>query len=74
MGFQHKLWLDKWQRGKVDGNIGIHVRNFSGHLKIYLRKKFNNECSICGWNKKHPITGIVPIEIDHIDGDSENNK
>ncbi len=24
--------------------------------------------------KKNPVTGKVPLEIDHIDGDSENNK
>ena len=73
MLFQHSLWLEKWKKGEVNGNIGINVRNFSGHLKVYLRKKFNNECSECGWKKKHPITGVVPLEIDHIDGNSENN-
>jgi Zn finger protein HypA/HybF involved in hydrogenase expression len=31
------------------------------------------KCSMCGWNKKHSITGHVPLEIDHIDGNSQNN-
>src|SRR3989344_4815550 len=73
MKYQHGLWVEGWQGGKMNGNIGITVRNFSKHLKIYLINKFKNKCCICGWNKKHPITGVVPVEIDHIDGNSENN-
>lgn len=30
--------------------------------------------SVCGWNKINPVTKVVPLEIDHIDGNSENNK
>ena len=73
MDHQHRKWVDKWKGGLVNGNIGITARNFSTHLKRYLVEKFKNKCSLCGWNKKHPITSKVPLEIDHIDGDSENN-
>ena len=72
--FRHAVWLEKWKSGKVSGGIGISVRNFSGHVKFYLRNKFNNKCPECGWNKTHSVTGIVPLEIDHIDGNSENNQ
>jgi 5-methylcytosine-specific restriction endonuclease McrA len=27
----------------------------------------------CGWDEIHPITNKVPIQLDHIDGNSENN-
>jgi 5-methylcytosine-specific restriction endonuclease McrA len=27
----------------------------------------------CGWDKINPITNNVPIELEHIDGDSTNN-
>jgi Zn finger protein HypA/HybF involved in hydrogenase expression len=30
-------------------------------------------CSLCGWNKVHSITKRIPLEIDHIDGNAENN-
>ncbi len=43
------------------------------HLKKYLLKKFGNRCSECGWAKKHPITGVIPLEVDHVDGNAENN-
>lgn len=43
-------------------------------LKIYLIKKFGNKCMVCNWDKINPISGKVPIELDHIDGNSENNE
>jgi len=43
-------------------------------VKKYLIEKYGNCCMECGWNKKNPITGNVPIELEHIDGNSENNK
>lgn len=51
----------------------MSAKNLSKHLKRYLIDKYGNECCICGWNKRHPFTGIVPLEIDHIDGNAENN-
>ena len=71
--YQHKQWVERWKKGKVNGNIGITVRNISAHLKRYLEEKFGNKCFRCGWNKKHPVTGVIPLEIDHIDGNAENN-
>jgi 5-methylcytosine-specific restriction endonuclease McrA len=63
----------RWKGGKVNGNIGITTQNISGHLKRYLMEKFERKCSMCAWNRKHPITGVTPLEIDHIDGNAENN-
>jgi ssDNA-binding Zn-finger/Zn-ribbon topoisomerase 1 len=36
-------------------------------------EKFGERCTICGWSKKNLATGKVPLEIDHIDGNSDNN-
>lgn len=71
---QYKKWIIMWKNGEKNGNVGINVRAVSGSLKKYLREKYSNRCSICNWDKKHPITGMVPLEVDHIDGNSENNK
>lgn len=43
-------------------------------VKKYLIEKHGEKCMECGWNRKHPATGNVPIELEHIDGNSENNK
>lgn len=74
MKFQHKVWVESWKKGEFTGNVGITARNLSIRLRKYLIEKYGNKCSECGWNKKHPITGTVPLEVDHIDGDSENNQ
>lgn len=47
--------------------------NISRHIKRYLVERSDEKCSVCKWNKRHPITNKVPLEVDHIDGDSENN-
>jgi Zn finger protein HypA/HybF involved in hydrogenase expression len=57
----------------VSGTIGINTKTISEHLRRYLFEKYKEKCSLCGWNKRHSITGTVPLEIDHIDGNAENN-
>jgi Zn finger protein HypA/HybF involved in hydrogenase expression len=42
-------------------------------IKIYLIKNHGNKCMKCGWCEVNSITGKVPIELEHIDGNSENN-
>jgi len=72
--YQYKTFIHFWKKGKVSGTKGIHTKFISGHIRKYLLDKYNNCCSICEWSKQHPITKKIPLEIDHIDGDSENNK
>jgi len=74
MDFQYKVWVDSWRKGALDGNVGITVKTVSGHLRRYLAEKYNHKCSLCGWKEIHSVTGIVPLEIDHIDGNAENNR
>ncbi|MES2213685.1 MAG: HNH endonuclease signature motif containing protein [Patescibacteria group bacterium] len=71
--YNYYHFIELWKKGEKDGGIGINVRSISGYLRRYLLEKYNNRCGECGWNKKHLITGTVPLEIDHIDGNSENN-
>lgn len=39
----------------------------------YLIEKFGAKCMLCGWAKENPVTKTVMIEMDHIDGNSDNN-
>ncbi len=73
MFYQHRKWIKLWKAGLLKGDRGITTKNISKHLRGYLIEKFKNKCSECGWAKKHPITGIVPLDIEHVDGNSENN-
>ena len=45
----------------------------SKQYKKYLISKYGNKCMECGWDKINPLTGNVPIELEHIDGNSGNN-
>jgi hypothetical protein len=45
----------------------------SSTYKKYLIYKYGNKCMKCGWNEINPITNIVPIQLDHKDGNSENH-
>lgn len=70
--FQNKKYIDDWREGKISGlqTIGI----VTSPIKRYLRDKFGNKCSLCGWSKINPKTGKVPLVADHIDGNWRNNK
>lgn len=72
--YKHEAYIASWKQGDVSGSRGVKTRNISGHVKRYLHKKFNNSCSICNWGGTNLTTGKVPLEVDHIDGNSENNR
>lgn len=41
--------------------------------KKYIISKYGNQCMKCGWNKLNTFTNKIPVELDHIDGNCENN-
>jgi len=41
-------------------------------LKSYLIEKYGEKCMECGWCQVNPHSGKIPIELEHIDGDSNN--
>lgn len=42
-------------------------------LKIFLIKKYGDKCMKCEWCEINPSTNKVPIELEHKDGNSDNN-
>jgi hypothetical protein len=71
--FQHEQFVRQWKAGTLSQGR-LATKNIPGHIKLYLFKKYGRKCSLCSWDKPHPITGVVPVEIDHIDGNASNNK
>lgn len=63
-----QMWLngDEVRATNANGQINRHIRR-------YLFEKFESKCCECAWEKKHPITGRVPLTVDHIDGNWSNN-
>ncbi len=70
---QNREYIKLWKAGQADGNRGKKVKLLSKHLRRYLISKHDEKCSQCAWSIKHSVTGVVPLEIDHIDGNAENN-
>jgi|GEM_PF-1264634 len=48
--------------------------NCNNFIRKYLISKIDERCSRCGWSKRHPKTGRVPVEVEHIDGKWKNNR
>jgi Zn finger protein HypA/HybF involved in hydrogenase expression len=67
-------YIKKWQSGIVDGSRGVTARGISEHVRRYLIEKYGEKCSLCAWKEINPTTGKVPLEIDHINGSSEDNQ
>ena len=70
----YEEYIKNWKLGTVTGSRGVNAIGLSGHLRRYLLQVSGSVCQICGWNKINPATNSVPLEVDHIDGDSNNNK
>jgi len=66
-------YISKWKNGEVDGSKSQGY-TISSYVRKYLWKKYENKCSRCGWDTPNPITGKPILEVEHIDGNSLNNK
>lgn len=65
--------IKEWKCGNKLGYTGKtkQIRNF---IRQYLLEKYDYKCHKCGWNERNPITGSIPLEVNHIDGNAENCK
>lgn len=63
-----KRWLngEVFSEGRAWGDVTDWMRNYLFSLR-------GRQCWECGWEQANASTGVVPVEIDHIDGDSSNN-
>lgn len=65
------LWLN--DQLSADGANGRDRAGLAGWARAYLLEEAGYACTQCGWDTPHPDTGIPPIEVDHIDGNRNNN-
>lgn len=71
--YEYKIYIRQWKLGLVSGNRGKQTFNLSGHIIRYLTEKYDGKCSQCGWHEINGSLGYPPLEIDHMDGDANNN-
>lgn len=63
--------LNNWLQTGVIKNVNGSI---TGTIRTYLLEQANYACEECGFNKPHPVDGKSILEVDHIDGNSENNR
>jgi len=70
----HKCqWIFSTLKAIIDSENGDRVTRAVAYRK-YLISIHGAKCMKCGWSEKNPITNTVPIEMNHIDGNSTNTK
>lgn len=67
-------YIERWLKGEEKGYHDGGSYGISKYIRRWIREKYGEKCSLCGWHEKNLTTGNVPVEIDHIDGDASNNK
>jgi len=63
--YRRKMVFEKIE----NGDFSLPERNY----KNYLIHKHGNKCMECGWNKTNKYSNKIPIDLEHIDGNSNNN-
>lgn len=66
-----KALVAAWTEGSWDGSA---AQGLSKTIRTHLLEVANHQCSKCGWGEVHPVTGNVPLQVNHIDGDAYNNQ
>jgi len=65
-------WLEQWLSGEVSGT------NEKGKPDYRIRQALvvlrGQRCEECGWNKVNPVSGRVPLHVDHLTGDRSRNR
>ena len=70
--YRYLDFITKWQRGEISG--GRKGGFVSAYIKRYIYDKFKGRCAECGWSKMNLWSKTVPLEIDHINGNSEDHR
>ena len=70
---RYETYIEQWKLGLKDGAKSKHRDALSGHIRRYIFEKYDNKCSECGWSEVNQYTGLIPLQVDHIDGNHRNN-
>ena len=68
--YQYEQRIYQW----LSGELVSEKEQLPLYIRRYLFEKHNSSCSLCGWSKENPVTKLVPLTVNHIDGDATNNK
>ena len=66
--FYRKSVIKRWKEGTLAPRI-----LFSPIVRQYLLEIMNERCQRCGWSGRNPYSGKSTLEVEHIDGNWQNN-
>lgn len=66
--FELKLWTKSWLARTLPKD-----QETSQRTKLALIQLHGNRCQNCGWCEVNPTTGKIPVQLEHKDGDFQNN-
>ena len=66
-------YLDHRKNERIKKIISGDVVDLSASKKFLIEKN-GEKCEICDWNEKNKKTNKVPIQLDHINGNPEDNR
>lgn len=69
----YKAYIARWFEGLETGQV-TNGDEVSSHVRRYIEERDGKACKNCGWCEVHPVTGNVPVHLEHIDGDCTNNR
>lgn len=69
--YYYNEYIKRWKMGIEDGKSG--VSGTSKRIRRYLFTKYKSRCALCGWGEINKFSKKIPLHIEHIDGNSENN-
>ena len=69
--YYQKKAVEEWLNNPEKAQTGYSLKK---PIRDYLISQAENRCSSCGWNEINPVTRRTPLEIDHINGDSNDNR
>ncbi|MEU0075131.1 HNH endonuclease signature motif containing protein [Streptomyces sp. NPDC006332] len=65
-------WLAAWQAGEISGTRENGSPDWRVRQGLVLLR--GQRCEKCGWAEVNPVSGRVPLHVDHIDGDRTKNR
>ena len=69
--FQYDDYIRRWKAGVVNGRTG--VCDISNYIRRYLFEKYGSKCHKCGWAEVHSVSGNIPLQVNHINGNCLDN-
>lgn len=71
LDYQYIKYIELWQNGQVSGEK--YEGEVSSHVRRWLFTKYESKCCKCGWAEIHPVTNLIPLQVNHIDGNWSNH-